>query len=474
MRNPVTFYRPLAALILVGATFVVSLAAAAPDRRVVDAAQAKNWAAVGELVKQHADVNVPHPDGATALQWAAHWDQLDAVNTLLKAGAKVNAANDLGVTALALACQNRSTAVVERLLAAGADPNAANQAGETVLMTAAETGKLDVVKALLAKGANPNAKERTREQTALMWTVAEKHPDVAQALIAGGADVHARSAGGSTPLLFAARSGDIESVRVLLAAGSDVNESLPDGNSALMVAAGSGHGEVGVLLLEHGADPNLATKDEGLTALHSLILKRPLHSTNWKRPASHLLLAKALLEHGADPNLQTAKAVTSMGINVTGTIWQGATSLVLAARVADLDMIKVLLDAKANSLVVTSNKTTAIMAAAGVGRAEGNEDPIAESDALTAVKIFTALGGDVNAADTSGNTALHGAVNNGYNAVIQFLFEKGANLNVKDKEGWTPLNVAEIYRNNFREHKESAALLRQLGATESTPPPSSR
>ena len=81
---------------------------------------------------------------------------------------------------------------------------------------------------------------------------------------------------------------------------------------------------------------------------------------------------------------------------------------------------------------------------------------------------------NVNAADSTGVTALHGAVNNGYNEVIKFLFEKGADLNAKDKEGWTPLNVAEIYRNNFREHKEAAALLRQLGAIESTPPPSGR
>ena len=55
--------------------------------------------------------------------------------------------------------------------------------------------------------------------------------------------------------------------------------------------------------------------------------------------------------------------------------------------------------------------------------------------------------------------------------IIQYLFEKGANLNAKDKNGWTPLNIAEIYRNNFREHKESAALLRKLGASRAVPPP---
>jgi ankyrin repeat protein len=455
--------------IIVGAG---NLSAAAPDRRVVNAAQAKNWSSIATLIRQRADVNVAQPDGATALQWAAHWDQLDAVNMLLKARANVNAANELGVTALALACENRSLQVVSALLAAGADPNLANQAGETALMTASETGNVDVVKALLAKGGNPNLKERTQDQTPLMWAAAEKHPDVLRALLAGGADIKARSKAGSTPLLFAARSGVVESVRVLLDAGADPNETMPDGNSALLIAAGSGHSDAAMVLLDRGANPNAVTVDEGLSPLHALILKRPLHAGAWKRPEGQLRLAIALLAHGANPNAQTAKAVTSYGINVTGTVWQGSTPLILAARVADLDMLQILVDAKADARIATSNKTTALMAAAGVGRAEGNEDPIAEADALSAVKTFAKLGVDVNSADATGNTALHGAVNNGYNEIIQFLFEQGADLNAKDKEGWTPLNVAEVYRNNFREHKESAALLRKLGAKESTPPPS--
>jgi ankyrin repeat protein len=449
----------------------VGHAATPPDRRVVNAAKAQDWSAVRALVKQRADVNTQQPDGATALQWAAHWDSLDAATLLLQAGANVNAANELGVTALALAAENGSAAMVRTLLAAGADPNAANQSGETVLMTAANTGNLEAVTALLAKGANPNAAEHTQDQTALMWAAAEGHGEVVAALIKGGADIRARSKGGSTPLLFAARSGDLASARALIDAGADVNESMPDGNSALLIAAASGHGEMGVLLLDHGADPNAVTKDEGIAPLHALILKRPLHAGLWKRPAEHMLLAKALLAHGANPNTQLAKAPTNMGINVTGTIWPGATPLMLAARVADMDMIQLLAEHHADPRVTATNKTTALMAAAGVGRSEGNEDPISEADSLAAVKFIAKMGSDLNAADTNGVTALHGAVNNGYNAVIQFLFDNGANLNPKDKDGWTPLNVAEIYRNNFREHKESAALLRKLGAIESTPPP---
>ena len=468
MRTRTILYR-FAGLVIFG-LLVADAGAEGPDRRLVDAAQARDWSVVRALLKQKVDVNAVQPDGATALHWAVHLDAVDAAKLLLDGGAKVDAANELAVTPLALAAQNGSAGMGRLLLARGASPNAPFLTGETPLMTAAETGNLDLVQAMLAAGGNPNVKERTQDQTPLMWAASEKHAAITQALIKAGADVHARSKSGSTPLLFVARTGDLEISRHLLVAGADVNARMLDGSTPLIVAAGSGHGELGMLLLEHGANPSAATEEHGITPLHSLILKRPLHAAYWRRPPEHLGLMKALLDSGANVNAQLTKAPTGMGINVTGTIWPGSTPFVLAARVADVETIK-LLTGKADPRITTTNKTNAVMAAAGVGRSEGNEDPIAETNALEAVKLFAELGVDLNAADANGVTALHGAVNNGYNAIIQYLFDRGANLNAKDKDGWTALNNAEVYRNNFREHKESAALLRKLGAMESVPPP---
>src|ERR1700755_887820 len=81
-------------------------AAAAPDTRVVDAAEKKDVQAVTALVKQGADVNIAQGDGGTALHWAAHWDDVAMAKRLIAAGAKVDAANDYGVTPLFLAAQN--------------------------------------------------------------------------------------------------------------------------------------------------------------------------------------------------------------------------------------------------------------------------------------------------------------------------------------------------------------------------------
>src|SRR6266852_4925402 len=71
--------------------------AAAGDLRLIEAVKNNNKAAVLALLKQHTDVNAPQGDGATALHWAVHLDDLDAADLLIHAGANVNAANDVGV-----------------------------------------------------------------------------------------------------------------------------------------------------------------------------------------------------------------------------------------------------------------------------------------------------------------------------------------------------------------------------------------
>ena len=138
-------------------------------------------------------MNAAQPDGATALHWAAHWNDVDAAGRLIRAGANVNTATDLGVTPLLVACSDAGPAMVALLLKAGAKPNVMLPSGETALMVAARTGQLESVQALLSRGADVNARESSRGQTALMWAAAQRHADVVRLLIDAGADVQARS-----------------------------------------------------------------------------------------------------------------------------------------------------------------------------------------------------------------------------------------------------------------------------------------
>src|SRR5262245_58066770 len=90
---------PLLCTLLVA---LVAFVSAADDRRVADAMKRQDTQAVQELIAERADVNVPHPDGATALHWAAYWDDLPSAQLLLRAGAQVNAVNENGITPLSL------------------------------------------------------------------------------------------------------------------------------------------------------------------------------------------------------------------------------------------------------------------------------------------------------------------------------------------------------------------------------------
>src|SRR5581483_2097993 len=153
-------------LAVVAAVALAQNAAAAGDLRLVDAVRNRDVDAVRTLLAQRVDVNAAQNDGATALHWAAHLDDLAMADQLIRAGARVSAADDTGVTPIYLACVNRSRAMVERLLAAGANPNATLLNGETALMTCARTGEAGGVKALLARGADVNAKEPAHDQTA--------------------------------------------------------------------------------------------------------------------------------------------------------------------------------------------------------------------------------------------------------------------------------------------------------------------
>lgn len=482
--------------------------AATADRRLITAVRNQNKQAAHALINEHVDVNARQPDGATALHWAAHWDDIETAALLIRAGADVNAANDLGVRPLYLGCENGSATMVERLLAAGASVNAALPSGETPLMTAARAGSVDVVKTLLAHGADVQAREHSDGQTALMWAVAEQHPLVVKALIEAGADVHTRSnarrenttvgkvdEGGYTPLLFAARQGDLESARLLVAAGADVNDAAPLGTSVLVVASHSGHGAFAAFLLEEGADPNAA--GAGYTALHTAIVRGDLD------------LVKALLTHGADPNARFTKgskaARQGKQFDVPQT-FVGTTPFFLAAKLAEAQIMRALVDAGADpkpglekasetmdpetGVVRRANNghTTPLMVAAGLltgglGRLatdrHGRELGVAEVDLVRnqdpdhrailnsgfdAVRLCVELGADVNAVNDAGDTALHGAALHGFVNVIQFLADHGAKLDVKNKRGRTPMMVAASSPDGDGE--VSVGVLRKLGATE--------
>ena len=483
-------------------------AEAADDTRLVTAAAEQDWAAVRSFLEDGVDVRASRADGATALLWAAHWNQGDVADRLLRAGADVNAADDYGVTPLARAAENASPAMVERLLAAGADPNLAQRSGLTPVMTAAGTGNELVVRALVRDGADVNARTTDTKATALMWAIAARHPAIVRLLIESGADVKASTTKGYTALLYAAGNGDIDLAKQLLAAGVSADGRGNDGPHALPFAIAAGQVEFALFLIERGADPNGAWMN-GVTALHAAAGDLEIWLRDWNRQqgpdavrgsitlSDRLRLVNALLERGADPNARTTTPAVIMAYIATprrgafhafacgaGNL-RGATPLWVAAYStsgpqshylsglplpeSSADIVRALLRAGADPNLTTVDGTPPLMAAAGIGRGmykpelvRGDRAPEAEG----AVLALLEAGVDVNAANEAEFTALHGAAQRGFNEVIQILVEHGADIDKRDYRGRTAYRLAEGGKQSFhfQAFPETAELLKQLGA----------
>jgi len=408
--------------------------AATSDTRLLDALMRQDNQATRTLIKQGADVNARAGDGATPLQWAAHWDDLEIAALLIKAGANVNAADEHGVTPLALACENVSERMVEALLRAGANPNVARASGMTPLFDAIDVASSQLVKTLLAHGANVNAATTKTKITPLMWAIGEGQPDIAKLLLDAHADVQAVTSDGFSALTFAARTGDVPTGRLLLAAGLPANETGTNRVHALPYAALSGQDEFALFLLDQGADPN--AKLAGVTALHAAAGNALQFVADWQRERSggvglgngfsvlgggggrgtHLPLMRALLAKGAnvnEPVISSAMAQSYIGRPTKGAFenfscgtgdFRGATALWLAAFSANggfgggfaadgqaggdegsntrgdqtrphlptTQVIEALLAAGADLKLTSDDGTTPLMVAAGLGRCTFN------------------------------------------------------------------------------------------------------
>jgi ankyrin repeat protein len=441
---------------------VASSGVAAADTRLLDAVARGDRTAVRELLRNHADVNGAQADGSTALMLAVERNDVELATLLVRAQARVNAANDYGATALSVAASNGNSALITLLLEAHADPNKALLSGETPLMTAVDAGNAEAARLLLAHGADVNAKETKGGQTALMWAAANREPAIVTLLLDRGADARARSKRGFTPLLFAAQQGDVESGRLLLQAGADVNDrSGNDRKTPLIVAAASGGKEFSALLLDKGADPDLADEG-GFTALHYAALD--------EKGAD---IVGTLLTHGAHANPRTtrdSREYVYAGVNLTG-----ATPLFLAASRGHVETVRALLAGGADPLMTTEKGTLPLHVASWGGSpyaGDWTEDE--KKNLLDVTRLLVERGSDVNSTGEHGWTALHGAAYKGVDAVVQFLVDHGARLEVFDEYGQTPLSIANAvitpgskdayYQSSRVVRKSTSDLLLKLGA----------
>jgi ankyrin repeat protein len=452
------------------------------------------------MLETGTEVDIPLADGSTALIHAAYLGDTELALRLLQAGANPDARNDYGAFALAEAAQINAHAIVTALLKHGANPDLANIEGETALMVAARSGSLESAAALLKAGAQVNLREAWGGQTAVMWAAAQSQPEMLKLLIKHGADVnlhgHARlwdrrtmneprpkdmNKGGFSPLLYAARQGCTECVGILAKAGADLNAVDPDRVSPLNLALINLHFETAMALIDAGADVN-QWDIFGRAPLYNAIDLNTLPVGG--RPdipsedrVSGLDVAKRLLEKGANPNMQLKvrppyrNAVFDRGAD--NVLANGATPLIRAARAADNDAVKLLLEHGALVDLPNSRGHTPLLIVAGIDwpAAPTRGRYKTEEASIETIRILLEYGADINAvtgdpairphvsisdpdrgaglqpairgaAFVDGQNALHAAAKIGWLRIAQFLIDNGIQQQLVDSSGRTPFDWA--------------------------------
>jgi ankyrin repeat protein len=400
----------------------MGIRAAAGTSDVADAVMREDRAAVEKLIAQHADVNGPQADGATALHWAVFRSDEALVDLLLHAGANPKAANHDGSTPLWLACIGGDAKIVAALIQAGADANERFPLGRTPLMVAARSDSVEAMKVLLDHGADVNAKETLRGTTALMWAADEGHAAAIQLLLQHGADIKARSdpaERGRGPAL--GKSNDPRKQVAALAAA---------------LAAG------------------IPTPQLGALGTTSLIPKVPAGGARGKGKPGTGGAAEGALDDTDD-----AAAAIAFGRRPAPKDGGGLTPLVYAVRSNDLDSVKTLLDAGADVNQVTLYGWSPLL--------------VATQNRFYKLGAFLVEhGADVNLANKGGWTPLYLATDNrnieggdypvrkadmDHLDFIKLLLDKGANVNARMKD---TTETRTVFTNQWLDESGATAFLR--------------
>jgi ankyrin repeat protein len=479
------------------------------NAREQDGATALAWAAMRSnsaiaelLLKAGADPNLANEMGVSPLLLAIENASGSIATLLLEKGADPNLVRESGETPLMAASRLGQVEVVKLLLERGAKVNARTKKfGQTALMWAG--GHPAIVRMLLEHGAD--ARVVTAAWDVKYTIYAPTTVTLGKTGIPWNTDgEYTSKKGGQNALFFAVQKHDLESARLLLDAGVDVNQPAADGTTALLAAlyhwdppsavfipgkgapAASGssqamHGDLAMaqFLLDRGAKA-AAADGAGYTPLHgaALAVANATLGAAFRRGGAYrgnqallslgpagtrapneslepaLAIVKRLLDAGGDPNRQTlyptAGPAGDVRINPAP---PGSSAFHIAGSSTNLALVKMLADKGGNPNLVRKDGHTPFTVAVLSGNVEVVKEMLARGVDLAArYSPRDHIPDPVESISLprSDQTIMHIAALGGSLPVLEYLYSKGARLDLKNSMGETPLDLAD-HQERYRE-----------------------
>jgi ankyrin repeat protein len=245
--------------------------------------------------------------------------------------------------------------------------------------------------------------------TALHFAADEGHEQIIKFLLSHGAQANSQDGDGVTPLMQASLQGYLNVVQQLLqvVGNPGLEEGDRYGRTTLHHAAEGGHADVMSYLLSHGAQANIRD-GQGMT---------PLMMASWE---GHIGGLQKLLSVVGDEGL-------------ADTDENGWKALHYAADGDHGEVVKFLVSKGAQANSKNNKGQTPLMHASWKGH-------------LRTVQKLVEVGGakeqGLEERSNDGWTALHYAARTGHEEVMSFLLRHGAQANIRDGQGVTPLMVA--------------------------------
>lgn len=254
---------------------------------------------------------------------------------------------------------------------------------------------------------------------------------------------------GSTPLVLAIQYRHWELAKEFIDNNANVNSTNVDGQTPLIFASFHNQVEIVQMLIKHGADVN-AADNNGVTPL----LTQPSIET-----------FTALVEHGADVHVTDNDGVTpimrcsdnkvllkllDMKVDVNTTDNKGRTALMAAACYVDLSIMSTLLTAGADVKARDAFGRTALLMNAQYGSEE-----LLSGEVLRMYNMLVENGADVNITDNEGRTPLMWLMNRDIGHTgdqtieVVELLRLGANPLLYDKDRKTVVSYAAERRLDF-------------------------